>query len=167
MNEEEITELKAWREDARRGLEREVELLREKKEQIDEYLKALDATDGLLAEVEDLKGELENRQQEVEELTELLERKEAEIAELRRQLLEAKNWQLETEKVQLETEKVQLAAEVSAKPTEIHNHFESGSSAQVFNDRVTGRFGRKLNVKKNNKQKKEKKRWKKIARRIL
>lgn len=160
MNREDITELKAWREDARHGLEREVEQLREKKEQIDEYLKALDATDGLLAEVEDQKGELEDRQQEVDELTELLERKEAEIAELRRQLLEAKNRQLETEKVQ-------LAAEVSAKPTEIHNHFESGSSAQVFNDRVTGRFGRKLNVKKNNKQKKEKKRWKKIARRIL
>ena len=73
MNREEITELKAWREDARRGLEREVEQLREKKEQIDEYLKALDATDGLLAEVEDLKEELEDRQQEVEELTELVQ----------------------------------------------------------------------------------------------
>ena len=52
-------ELKAWRDDARRGLEREVELLREKEEQIEEYLRALDATDELLAEVDDLKGELQ------------------------------------------------------------------------------------------------------------
>lgn len=160
MKRVEITELKAWREDARRGLEREVEQLREKEAQIVEYLKALDATDGLLAEVEDLKGELENRLQEIDELTELLERKEAEIDELRQQLLEEKNRHLEAERLH-------LAAEVSAKPTEIHNHFESGSSAQVFNDRVTGRFDRKQNLKKNNKQEKEKKRWKKVARRIL
>ena len=61
-------ELKAWRDDARRGPEREVELLREKEEQIEEYLRALDATDELLAEVDDLKGELEEKQQEADSL---------------------------------------------------------------------------------------------------
>ena len=53
-----IEELKEWREDARRGLKREVEQLREKEERIEEYLRALDATDELLTEVDDLKEEL-------------------------------------------------------------------------------------------------------------
>jgi hypothetical protein len=41
-----------------------------------------------------------------------------------------------------------------AKATEIHNHFESGCSAQVFNDKVTGKFTKKNRWKKKEKEKK-------------
>ena len=61
----------------------------------------------------------------------------------------------------------ELAAKVKEaylRPAEIHNHFEPGSSAQVFNDKVTGKFTRKQNKKD---KKDKKKRWKKIARKIL
>ena len=57
---------------------------------------------------------------------------------------------------------------------EIHNNFEPGSSAQVFNDTVKGRFtSPRLNSQKHdNKQKQKdkkklKKRWKKIVRKML
>jgi hypothetical protein len=70
-------------------------------------------------------------------------------------LLEARNQHLEAENQHLE-------AEVHAKPLEIHNHFESGSNSQVFNDKVNGKFIRKQNDKKKNK-----KRWKKIVRKML
>ena len=129
-----IEELKEWREDARRGLKREVEQLREKEERIEEYLRALDATDELLTEVDDLKEELERKQGEIDDLTARLEQKEAETVSLRQQLLEARNQSLE--------------AEVNAKPMEIHNHFEHGSSAQVFNDKVTGKFTKKRRWKR-------------------
>ena len=66
-------ELKDWRDDARHALNREVEQLREKEEQIEEYLKALNAMDELLAEVDDLKGELEDRQQEIDSLCQQLQ----------------------------------------------------------------------------------------------
>ena len=62
---------------------------------------------------------------------------------------------------------------------EIHNHFESGSTSQVFNDQVSGRFTRdksmnardqidkrKLNKTRND-IKKSKKKWKKTIRKIL
>ena len=65
----------------------------------------------------------------------------------------------------LEARNQSLEAEVNAKPMEIHNHFESGSSSQVFNDRVMGKFTRKQNNKKEKKE--TKKRWKKIARKVL
>ena len=117
-----------------------------------------------LSEIEDLKEELERKQEEIDDLCEQLEQKDQEIADLRQQLLEARNLHLESEKQQLESEKQQLETEVKAKPTEIHNHFEPGCSAQVFNDKVNGRFTRKPIVKKD---KNDKKRWKKIVRKVL
>ena len=87
-------------------------------------------------------------------------------------LLEARNLHLESEKQQLESEKQQLETEVKAKPTEIHNHFEPGSSSQVFNDQVSGKFSRNQNGKNNiNRKRKDikrnKKRWKKIVGKML
>jgi phosphoheptose isomerase len=57
---------------------------------------------------------------------------------------------------------------IQAKPVEIHNHYDqhvdnnfgSGSNAQVFNSRVTGRFAKQR--KQNQQKKEEKKRWKKM-----
>ena len=62
---------------------------------------------------------------------------------------------------------------------EIHNHFESGSTSQVFNDQVIGRLTRSRSVtvrvkgdkrqlnKTRNEIKKSKKKWKKTIRKIL
>ena len=151
-----VEELKEWSNVAKRGLRQAIERLEEREEQISSYMKVLDAVEELLAKINDLKEEAERKQTEIDELEELLEQKQQEADDLRRQLLEAQNHQLESEKQRLESEKQQLEAEASAKPMEIHNHFGSGCSAQVFNDKVTGKF-----------TKTKKKRWKRIIRKNM
>ena len=118
-----------------------------------------------ISEYNDLNEEVERKQEEIDDLSEQLDQKDQVIADLRQQLLEAQNQQLESEKQHLVSEKQHLEAEVSAKPMEIHNHFEPGRSAQVFNDKVNGKFTRRPIVKKDKKDKK--KRWKKIVRKVL
>ena len=155
-----IEKLKDWRDGARRGLGREVDHLREKEEQLSGYIQVLDATEELVAEIDNLNEELERRQSEIDDLSEQLEQKEAELYALRQQLqgeIDALRSQL------LDLKERKLADEKKLKPMEIHNHFEQGSSSQVFNDQVNGRFSNKSNDKK----KKEKKRWKKIVRKVL
>ena len=148
-------ELKDWCADARRSVEREKDRLREQQLAMGNHLRVLEAAGELLAEIDRQKDELEQKQSEIDELNEQLERKEQETDDLRRQLLEARNEHLESERQHLE-------AEVHAKPMEIHNHFESGSSSQVFNDKVNGKFSRKVKD-----DKKKKKRWKKMIRKML
>ena len=143
-------ELRDWSDGARRALDRE-------RERMMEQMKMLD---GLA--VDDLNEQLEQRDQDIEDLR---RQHQQEIDDLQRQLLEARNQHLETERQHLETE-------VRAKPMEIHNHFEAGSSSQVFNDRVSGKFGkvqsdRNKNNKKRNDIKKNKKKWKKTIRKML
>lgn len=144
-----VEELKEWSNVAKRGLRQAIERLEEREEQISSYMKVLDAVEELLAKINDLKEEVERKQTEIDELEEQLEQKQQEADDLRRQLLEAQNHQLESEKQRLE-------AEASAKPMEIHNHFGSGCSAQVFNDKVTGKF-----------TKNKKRRWKRIIRKNM
>jgi chromosome segregation ATPase len=151
-----VEELKEWSSVAKRGLRQAIERLEEREEQISSYMKVLDAVEELLAKINDLKEEVERKQTEIDELEEQLEQKQQEADDLRRQLLEAQNHQLESEKQRLESEKQQLEAEASAKPMEIHNHFGSGCSAQVFNDKVTGKF-----------TKTKKRRWKRIIRKNM
>ncbi len=124
-----IEELKDWRDSARRGLEYEIDRLKEKEVQLSDYLRALDATEDLLEEIDVLKDELERQKAENDSLDEELAQRQAENERLRAELLEMKEQR--------------LAQEPAATATEIHNHFESGSSAQVFNDKVTGRFAKK------------------------
>lgn len=145
--EKNYSELKDWSDGARRALDREREEIMERVQLIDGMARAMGVIDEILAESESLKTE-------IDDLNEQLEQKEQETDELRQQLLEARNQHLEAERQHLE-------AEVHAKPLEIHNHFEPGSSSQVFNDKVSGRFTRKQNDKK-----KSKKRWKKIVRKM-
>lgn len=144
-----VEELKEWSNVAKRGLRQAIESLEEREEQISSYMKVLDAVEELLAKINDLKEEVERKQTEIDELEEQLEQKQQEADDLRRQLLES-------EKQRLESEKQQLEAEASAKPMEIHNHFGSGCSAQVFNDKVTGKF-----------TKTKKRRWKRIIRKNM
>ena len=151
-----VEELKEWSNVAKRGLRQAIERLEEREEQISSYMKVLDAVEELLAKINDLKEEVERKQTEIDELEEQLEQKQQEADDLRRQLLEAQNHQLESEKQRLESEKQQLEAEASAKPMEIHNHFGSGCSAQVFSDKVTGKF-----------TKTKKRKWKRIIRKNM
>lgn len=129
-----IEELKDWRDSARRGLEYEIDRLKEKEVQLSDYLRALDATEDLLEEIDVLKDELERQKAENDSLDEELAQRQTENERLRAELLEMKEQR--------------LAQEPAATATEIHNHFESGSSAQVFNDKVTGRFAKKKRWKR-------------------
>ena len=159
-------ELKDWCDEARRSVGREMDRLQEQQLTMGNHLQVLEAAGDLLGEMERQKDELEQKQQEIDRLNEELEQQQQEMADLRRQheqetealqrqLLEARNLRLEQERQHLE-------AEVHAKPLEIHNHFESGSSSQVFNDKVNGKF-----TKKQNDKNKSKKRWRKMVRKVL
>ena len=136
MNEEELKEAAR---DARRALDRKREEIRERLELMEGF-----------SENESLKDELERRQQEIQSLTAELDEKQQEIDELREQLLDVREQKVEVEKQHLE-------AETNQKPMEIHNHFGRGCSAQVFNDKVTGKFVRK----------EKKRKWKKMVRKML
>lgn len=132
-------ELRDWSDGARRALDRERERMMEQMKMLDGLARATEVigdiqaeNERLQTEVDDLNEQLEQRDQEIEDLR---RQHQQEIDDLQRQLLEARNQHLETERQHLE-------AEVRAKPMEIHNHFEAGSSSQVFNDRVSGKFGK-------------------------
>ena len=159
-----IHEFKGGLDAALRELSHDTDRVEEEGRKINAYKRLFEAAKEHLSEMEDLKEELDRKQEEIDDLCEQREQRDQEIADLRQQLLEARNLHLESEKQQLESEKQQLETEVKAKPTEIHNHFEPGCSAQVFNDKVNGRFTRKPIVKKD---KNDKKRWKKIVRKVL
>ena len=144
-----IQDLKEAARDARRAAESKREETMEQLQQLEGYLRILNATEELLSEIGGLKDESERRQTEIDDLSEQLEQKQAEIDHLHRQLLEAENQQLEVK--------------AHAKPLEIHNYFEAGSSSQVFNDKVTSKFARQ---QKKDKKKKEQKKWKRIIRKV-
>ena len=141
-----VEELKEWQREARRWIDNEIDSLNEKEEQLSNYQRALEVTEGLLAEISRLRDELEKKQTEIDDVNAKADRRQAEIDRLRAELLDAREQRLVQEQ--------STTKETTAQTTEIHNHFESGSSAQVFNDKVNGKFTKK-------------KRWKRIARRIM
>ena len=162
-------ELRDWSDGARRALEREREEMMSRVQLIDGVARTMEVFDEILAENERLKAEIDDLNEQLEqreqEIDDLCSQHRAEIDDLRRQMLEARNQHLETERQHLE-------AEVQAKPMEIHNHFEAGSTSQVFNDQVSGKFSRNQNGKNNiNRKRKDikrnKKRWKKIVGKML
>lgn len=136
--------LKDWAGDARRFLDNEADRLREKEQQLSGLMRCLEATGELLSEVGHLREELEQKQQEVDDLCRDLEASRSEADRLRLQLAEAKEQRL--------AESQSAAQEQRPHLTEIHNHFESGSSAQVFNSKVNGKFKDKKKWKRSNKK---------------
>ncbi len=154
--------IEEWRDEGRRALNRETEALEKQLYQRQCYLQALDATEDLVKEVETLKDQVECQQQTIDELNEQVEEKDsaleekdaliaerdAEIADLRSRLHDLQQRQVVAEPL----------------PMEIHNHFEAGSSSQVFNDKVTGRFNKQP---KKEQQKKVIWKWKKRERKTL
>ena len=155
-------EYEAYYDEAIRDVDDDMECLQEKIRRKEAHRRVLEAAREAYLKADKLNDELERQQSETDDLEQQLEQKDAEIAELRQRLLESENQQLQVAQRQLQSEKQQLVAEVKAKPMEIHNHFESGSNSQVFNDKVRGRFDSKKNEKR-----KDKKRWKKIVRKVL
>lgn len=143
--------LKEWRDDAKSALKKEIGCLESKHGLLSSYMGVLDAVDELISENDDLREDLERKQSEIDDLSEQLRQAEAENTSLRMQMLS------ETGDL-----RQQLVEAQEQKPMEIHNHFESGSTSQVFNDKVNGRF-----AKGNDKKKKEKKRWKRMVRKVL
>lgn len=129
--------MKEWRDDARRDLGREVDHLREKKEQLNAYMRSLDATDELLSKVDDLNEELAQKQCEINDLARQLEQKEADIESLRLRL----QGEIDTLREELIDARMNnLSNQAKARVIEVHNYFKAGSNSQVFNDQVTGDF---------------------------
>ena len=130
-------------------MERNFERKMDECKQMEGYLRVMKAVMERLTEVVDLHEQLDERDRDIDDLHEQIEQRDRTIADQQRQMLERKAKSLEEE--------------VKAKPMEIHNHFERGSSSQVFNDKVTGKFAKQ----KKDKNKKEQKKWKKMVKRML
>ena len=149
-----------WRDEARRALTHEAEALKEQLYQRQCYMQALDATEDLVKEVKELEDQVERQQQTIDDLNEQVEQRDAEIAEKDAALAE-KDAEIADLRGQLQDMRdCQLVAEPMPLPMEIHNHFEAGSSSQVFNDKVTSRFEK---YKKKDKKRKEQRKWKKTV----
>ena len=145
--------IEEWRDEARRALTHEAEALKEQLYQRQCYMQALDATEDLVKEVKELEDQVECQQQTIDDLNEQVEQRDAEIAEKDAEIADLRG-QLQ------DMRDCQLVAEPMPLPMEIHNHFEAGSSSQVFNDKVTSRFEK---YKKKDKKRKEQRKWKKTV----
>lgn len=83
-------ELKDWKDGARRELSDEADRLKAKYEQVNNYLRALEAIDGLISKIDTLVEDLEEKQTTIDSQVEEMEKMEAEIDSLRQQLQEEK-----------------------------------------------------------------------------
>ena len=156
--------IEEWRDEARRALTHEADALQEQLYQRQCYMQALDATEDLVNEVKELTDKVERQQQTIDELNEQVEQRDAEIAEKDAEIAE-KDAEIADLRGQLQDMRGrQFVAEPMPQAMEIHNHFEAGSSSQVFNDKVTGKFTKQ---QKDKKKKKEQWKWKKIVRKAL
>ena len=159
--------IEEWRDEALRALTHEAEALKEQLYQRQCYMQALDATEDLVKEVKELEDQVERQQQTIDDLNEQVEQRDAEIAEKDAALTEKdaalaeKDAEIADLRGRLQDMRdCQLVAEPMPLPMEIHNHFEAGSSSQVFNDKVTSRFEK---YKKKDKKRKEQRKWKKTV----
>ena len=81
-------ELNDWKFYSRRGLEQEIERVKEKEERLMEYMHAMDAMEELCSQVEDLKDENERLTREIEKLAQEREKSALENERLRREIME-------------------------------------------------------------------------------
>ena len=80
-----IYELKDWQNDARRAFSSKMDGLKEEMEEMAKYMRAMDVTDELCAEIENLNDQLADKQTEIDDLMTQLEQKQEEIDSLRKQ----------------------------------------------------------------------------------
>ena len=163
--------IEEWRDEARRAFTHEADALQEQLYQRQCYMQALDATEDLVNEVKELTDKVERQQQTIDELNEQVEQRDAEIAEKDAEIADKdaeiadKDAEIADLRGQLQDMRGrQFVAEPMPQAMEIHNHFEAGSSSQVFNDKVTGKFTKQ---QKDKKKKKEQWKWKKIMKKAL
>ena len=157
--------IEEWRDEARRALTHEADALQEQLYQRQCYMQALDATEDLVNEVKELTDKVERQQQTIDELNEQVEQRDAEIADKDAEIAD-KDAEIADLRGQLQDMRGrQFVAEPMPQAMEIHNHFEAGSSSQVFNDKVTGKFTKQQ--QKDKKKKKEQWKWKKIMKKAL
>jgi predicted RNase H-like nuclease (RuvC/YqgF family) len=168
-----VEELKDWQQDTRRELKREADRLRERGEEIEKYLCVMEATDELLSEINDLKQESNEKDAVIDDLKQESNEKDAVIDDLKQEI-NAKDAVIEQQQKTLDDRQAEInllrqqlldmkeqngmqthGGENVPQPLEIHNHFESGSSAQVFNDKVNGRFSKFKRWKNKKKDRKE------------
>lgn len=142
MNENLKDQIMYWCDDAKQTLEDEAEHVKRKERQVSGFFHLLNAVDDLVSELDKKDDALERLQSEIDQQA-------AEIEDLRQQLLEAREENLKLKEGHHRDIPVCQEPEPSTRPVEIHNHFEPGSSAQVFNNKVKGHF------------KDRKKKWKK------
>ena len=156
--------IEEWRDEARRALTHEADALQEQLYQRQCYMQALDATEDLVKEVKELEDQVERQQQTIDDLNEQVEQRDAEIADKDAEIAD-KDAEIADLRGQLQDMRGrQFVAEPMPQAMEIHNHFEAGSSSQVFNDKVTGKFTKQ---QKDKKKKKEQWKWKKIMKKAL
>ena len=92
-----IEELKDWKDDVRNELERDLEQVREKHEQISNYLRVLDAVDEMVTEHKNLKRQLDDKQDEIDNLKDEIDKVQSDNDALRQQLLDEKERRLSSQ----------------------------------------------------------------------
>ena len=92
-----IEELKDWKDDVRNELERDLEQVREKHEQISNYLRVLDAVDEMVTEHKSLKRQLDDKQDEIDNLKDEIDKVQSDNDVLRQQLLDEKERRLSSQ----------------------------------------------------------------------
>ena len=174
-----------WASGARHELVHEREQLKERDNQIEKYLYAIEVADNLISENENLKEENEKLKEELEAAQQQLSEEKKQRSELEMKMNEMSKLSagmakkasqddlskalrgylnISKRKTQSKREAAKtvfmemlisakldlpddimnllehLDDEQEDKTTELHNHFEAGSSAQVFNDKVEGKI---------------------------
>ncbi len=115
MNNE-IDQLKEWQKGARRELNNLIDEIDEKREQMSNYLRAMDMTDELIAKIESLTAELADLQEDNDRLQADNERLQADNDSMRQQLSDEKQQRNKAE-MQL-NEMSKLSTDVAKKSSE-------------------------------------------------
>ena len=97
MTKDQKEELKTWHDQARSGVRRKMDCMKEAFDEMTAYDRVLEAMDELISDHDDLSDKVESQQSEIDELNEQLEQKDTVIANLRQQLLEVKEQRLASE----------------------------------------------------------------------
>lgn len=92
-----VEELKDWKDDVRNELERDLEQVREKHEQISNYLRVLDAVDEMVTEHKNLKRQLDDKQDEIDNLKDEIDKVQSDNDVLRQQVLDEKERRLSSQ----------------------------------------------------------------------
>ena len=98
MTKDQKEELKTWHDQARSGVRRKMDCMKEAFDEMTAYDRVLEAMDELISDHDDLSDKLENQQSEIDELNEQLEQKDTQGCilvgrnQIVGQVLESRKW---------------------------------------------------------------------------